>query len=128
MSITFTINNKDKYFVALFKGVVTDTELLHSFVTFYESEQWIPGMNELIDLSVADVTQITSDGMRKLAVATEQIFRKNGVEFSKTAVYAPEDLSFGLSRMYEVMVDESPEYFYVFRDIDELKNWLTDKS
>jgi len=127
MSITFTVNNKDKYFTSFFKGLVTDDELLNSFIAFYESEQWLPGMNELTDLSEGDASQITTDGLRKLAVFTEQIFRKNEVEFSKTAVYAPKDLAYGLSRMYEVMIDESPENFQVFRDIDKAKRWLTNK-
>ncbi|MCK4866191.1 MAG: hypothetical protein KAT06_12310 [Gammaproteobacteria bacterium] len=115
MPITFTINHNDNYFVSSLKGTVTDDELLNSFKLFYESELWIPGMNELTDISEGDVSQITSDGMRKLAIFTEQTFRKNEVEFSKTAVYAPKDLPFGLSRMYEVMIDESPENFYVYQ-------------
>ena len=127
MSITFTINHKDNYFVSSFKGIVTDDDLLNSFKSFYESELWISGMNELTDLSEGDASQITADGLRRFAIFTEQIFRKNGVEFSKTAVYSPKELSFGLSRMYEVMIDESPEHFHVFRDIDKAKRWLTDK-
>lgn len=127
MPITFTVNNTDRYFVSSFKGIVTDDELVNSFVEFYESEQWTPGMNELTDLSEGDASLITTDGLQKLAIATEQIFVKNEVKYSKTAVYAPKDLAFGLSRMYEVMIDESPEHFRVFRDIDEAKRWLTDK-
>lgn len=106
---------------------MTDDELLNSFIAFYESKQWLPGMNELTDLSEGDASQITTDGLKRLAITTEQIFRNNGIKFSKTAVYAPKDLSFGLSRMYEIMIDESPENFHVFRDIDKAKSWLTDK-
>ncbi|WP_455375273.1 hypothetical protein [Kaarinaea lacus] len=127
MPITFTVNNADKYFVSSFKGAVTDDELVNSFIEFYESEQWTPGMNELTDLSEGDASQITTKGLQKLAVVTEQIFLKHEVKYSKTAVYAPKDLAYGLSRMYEVMIDESPEHFCVFRDIDEAKKWLTDK-
>ena len=127
MSITFTINHKDGYFVSSLKGSVTDDELLNSIKSFYESELWIPGMNELFDLSECDASQITAEGLERLAVYTEQIYRKNEVEFMKTAVYAPKDLPFGLSRMYEVMIDESPESFYVFKDIDKAKRWLTDE-
>ena len=127
MSITFTINHKDNYFVSSFKGIVTDDELLNSFKSFYESELWISGMNELTDLSEGDASQITTDGLRIFAIFTEQVFIKNEVKFSKTAVFAPKDLPFGLSRMYEVMIDESPENFCVFKDIDKAKRWLTDK-
>ena len=127
MSITFTINHKNNYFVSSFKGIVTDDELLNSFKSFYESELWTPGMNELTDLSEGDASQITTDGLRKFSIFTKQVFRKNEVEFSKTAVYAPKDLPFGLSRMYEVMIAESPEHFHVFRDLDKAKRWLTVK-
>ena len=127
MSITFTINHKDGYFVSSLKGSVTDDELLNSIKSFYESELWIPGMNELFDLSEGDASQITAEGLERLAVYTEQMYRKNEVEFMKTAVYAPKDLPFGLSRMYEVMIAESPEHFHVFRDLDKAKRWLTVK-
>ena len=127
MSITFTVNHKDNYFVSSFKGIVTDDELLNSFKSFYESELWTPGMNELTDLSEGDASQISTDGLRRFAIFTEQVFIKNEVKLSKTAVYAPKDLAFGLSRMYEIMIDESPENFYVFKDIDKAKRWLTDK-
>lgn len=128
MSITFRINHKDNYFVSSFKGLVTDAELLNSFKAFYESEQWVPGMNELTDLSEGDGSQLTIDGLQRLAIFTEQIFKKNAIKFSKTAVYAPEDLSFGLSRMYEGMIYESPENFQVFRNIEKAKSWLTNKK
>mgnify|MGYP006299911201 CR=1 FL=1 len=128
MPITFEVNHKDNYFISHFKGVVTDAELLRSFVAFYKSHQWTPGMNELTDLSEGDGSQLTTDGLIKLATATKEIFQKKGVKHTKTAVYAPQDLSFGLSRMYEAMIYDSPEDFRVFRNIDEAKKWLTDKS
>ena len=107
---------------------MTDEELVISFVVFCESEQWVPGMSKLTDLSKGDGSQITTDdGLERLAITTEKIFRKNEVEFSKATVYAPKDLTFGLSRIYEVMISESTKHVKVFRDLDAAKEWLANK-
>ena len=41
-----------------------------------------------------------------------------------TAIVADEDLTYGLSRMYEIMTDDMPITTNVFRDMDAAQKWL----
>lgn len=83
-------------------------------------------MRELVDLSEADVSNVTADGLVSLAMTLADLFERDGIELYKTAVYSPEDLPFGLSRLYEAYTADSPESVQVFRDRDEALSWLLD--
>ena len=128
MPVTFKLNPDANYVVATFSGVVTDEDVMDAYVTFYEGSEWVPGTNELVDLSDADVTPITVEGLVSLADYTESVFRMHHVQNLKTAIYAPGDLPFGLARMYSSLAASSPEKIRVFRRIYDAEEWLTGNS
>jgi hypothetical protein len=124
MPIKFTVYSNDGYYVSKSIGSITDTEMLDDYGRFFASDEWIPGMNELADISETDVAQITKDGVKDLAGLIEGIFRQHET-FPRVAVYAPNDLPYGLSRMYSVEAERF-ESIKVFRDLDEARAWLRD--
>ncbi len=83
-------------------------------------------MGELVDLSNADLSNITADGLARLAEGLADFFEEAGVAVHRTAVYSAEDLPFGLARLYEAYTFESPETVLVFRDREEALRWLID--
>jgi hypothetical protein len=116
MPIIFSINHESGYSISKFEGRISDEELLKAYEDFYMGEYWRPNQNELVDLSNA--------GMRCLSKFAESVFKAHNILSVKTALYAPKDLLFGLSRIYEVISNGSPENVKVFRDILEAKIWL----
>lgn len=124
MPITFSINHKDGYSIAKFDTRISDEELLNAYKAFYTGKDWRPGQNELVDFSDVDLEEITIKGMINLAEFAESVFKAHNIPSVKTAIYAPKDLTFGLSRMYEAISFESPENVRVFRDILEAEMWL----
>ena len=83
-------------------------------------------MDELVDLSDADMSQVTPEGLAGLADEIIQVFEEYNVTTYKTAVFSPHDLPFGFARLYEAYTFESPETVQVFRERDEALNWLLD--
>jgi hypothetical protein len=79
-------------------------------------------MKELADLSEADLTEITADGVWNLARMVEELFRPHNI-FPKVAVYAPNDLDYGMARIYSAHAEKF-EAHRVFRDFDEARAWL----
>lgn len=59
MPITFSVNQDDGYLTAAYTGKITDDDLLDSWTDFFQGGNWVPGLNELVDLSQADLTGIT---------------------------------------------------------------------
>jgi hypothetical protein len=79
-----------------------------------------PEFNQLIDFREASGTTLSSDDVRTLA--QRQIF-SNG---SRRAFVAPEDLEFGLSRVFGTYREFQGEPgIRVFRDMKEALSWLS---
>ena len=81
-------------------------------------------MNVLWDLSGSDLSSITSSEINGIAKTPRKYasMRTGG----KTAIVAPTDLTFGLTRMYGIMteVQDLPFETQVFRTTEEAHQWL----
>jgi len=125
MPILFEVNHDDSYYIAKWEGRVTDKSLSDGYRAFFESQEWVPGYDSLVDLSELDATDITQTGLQHLAELVKSTFAPHGIH-PRIAVYAPHDLPYGLSRMYSAGV-ESFETHRTFRDKSEALEWLRDR-
>jgi hypothetical protein len=124
MPITFSINFDDDYLIAAYTGRISDEEMLASWKGFFQGGKWVPGLNELIDLSQADLTDITADGIEQLIDYAKTVYEKYNIPSVRIAVYAPENIHYGIARMYEALTFDSPQSADVFRSIQEAESWL----
>lgn len=124
MAIKISKHVDQGYFTSTFEGKVTDSELLEFYEAFVSGGEWDPSLNELVDLSRADLRGVTRDGLSELLLLANRHFKLRGVVSTKTAIYAPADLPYGIARMYATMVEQSPEEVRVFRDIDLAADWV----
>ena len=126
MPIKFTIVKESNYFIAKWEGKINDAEIMEAYREFFEDDEWTPGMNELADFSQSNLTDVKSHSFDRLGQYIHRTYKKNNVADMKCASYAPEDLAFGLLRLYELITDDdSPETTKVFKNIDEAEQWLT---
>ena len=123
MPILHTINKELGVVLSSLAGDISDADLLSSYKELYESECWQPGFHEIVDLRNAQMGGVTSDGLRRVSSMVES-FTKGKCEEFKTAFIAPDDLPFGIARMYEVLSSETPENVMVFRDLNKAFKWL----
>ncbi len=125
MTIKFSVNHDDKYVVMKFTGQITDQELFDAYAEYYRRDEWFPSLNQLTDLSQADMTDVTASGLQNLAYHVEQIYRQNIVSLARVATFALDSLPFGLARMYKGMTGKIPRRFRVFRRLKDAEDWLT---
>ena len=123
MPILHTINEKIGVVVSSWVGKISGSEILPSYKQLYESDLWKPGLNEIVDLRDADMSSVSSEILSDLAAMVEG-YTKGKCQGFKTAVIAPEDLPFGISRIYEAHSYDSPENAKVFRDLNKAFEWL----
>lgn len=90
MPVTIKVNHDNKYALCRYIGNIKDDELLASWKNFYESDDWIPGMPELIDLS--EFENITSNGLQLLADYCEKVYLQAGLEEVEVSVMHPNHL------------------------------------
>ena len=122
MPLKFIVFPDDGYYITRFVGAITDRDMLDDYKSFFVSNEWFPGLNELTDLSGADAFQVTADGVANLALMIKNHFEQHNFS-PKVAVYAPHELPYGLARMYSTEADDI-ETHEVFRDLTEARAWL----
>ncbi len=125
MPITFTVYRDQGYFLAEYEGTISYRVARDAWGEFMAKDPSVLALNQLIDVSRADFTELNTGGVESFTRFMEDEYQRLGVvaEF-KSAVYAPDDLPFGMSRMYGSMAVKTPERVQVFRERSEAKTWL----
>jgi hypothetical protein len=102
-------------------GKITVEDLLAEIKKFFDTE---PTPHNLWDLLDADVSAIGRDDIGKLSrFPLEYVPSRVG---GKTAIVAADDLSFGLSRMYQTCaeIEGQKVQIQVFRSLENAQAWL----
>ena len=104
---------------------MTIQEIIEYVNRFYKSS---PTLKSLWDFTNATIDYLIADDMRTLFKLTNAMgsVREGG----KTALVAPTDLGYGLSRMFQIMADteDFPFNINVFRTLKEANQWLLEKE
>lgn len=99
-------------------GVLTDDELHWHAETLAADPRFDPGHSQVVDFRDLSEIQVTAEGIRCLAHMNP--FRRD----SRRAVIAPDDVSFGLTRMFEILTQSDPDQFRVFRTVGPALEWV----
>jgi len=103
-----------KLLIATLSGIVRGEEFHRGFPDIRE------GTLELVDMSAVTGNHLPWDELHRLAV----IDRTSPLRVSRMALLAPNDVGFGLSRIYQSLMDGSDTAVWVFRDRKQALAWL----
>jgi hypothetical protein len=123
MPITYQLKPDERLVVFIHVGVVTDEEFLSFYKALYEENRFDKSFNALVDLRQTESTVRSAEALTEFAEFIHEQYT-NITSRPKVAVVAPEDISFGLARMYEVFSGDVPWEFLVFREVDSALAWL----
>ena len=123
MEISTEINKKKNIRCHIVRGVIDVRELTEYLKEMYTSSDFYSGMNVLWDLQEADFSSISNEDVRSLMEYVGKQWGKGGK--SKAALVVSHDLDYGLSRMYQSMMEgATSSKIDIFRDINEAKEWI----
>ena len=120
-----TVDKQHDLTIHKYSGNLTEQGLLNTIQSFYEDS---PTLYTLCDYSDASIDRISLAFVRQLYSMVQKLgFSRQG---GKTAVVAPEDLVYGLARMFQIMsdIDDFPFETRVFRSYEEAEQWLLEKE
>ena len=83
-----------------------------------------PTLHVLLDFSLARMVNISSQVIeRVVSIARKRGSTRHG---GKTALVAPDNIEYGMSRMYQMIAElkKVPYEIQVFRSLEEAKQWL----
>lgn len=128
LPIKFKTKIDEGYYISKWEGVISDEEIVDSYKQFYEGPEWIPGFRELVDLSQADMVNVSIKALTDLQQYTERFYKSKNISDVMVAVYCKDDLPYGLARMYQSWTDKSIGTLEVFRDLDSAKDFFVKKD
>jgi hypothetical protein len=123
MPISYHLRPEEKLVVLIHDGFVTNGEFKSFYKSLYEDNQFDLSFNMLVDLRQAESSVRSAETLQESAEFMKRQYESTTAT-PKVAVVAPEDISFGLARMYEAFSEEVPWEFEVFRATDAALAWL----
>ena len=115
---------KAKGLILVYSGQISHKEMLDVRATFGNDP---PEMEKcrflLVDLTDAALAQISTDALKELA-GLHSVLAEHTLTGMPVAVAAARDLECGLSRMWQVFVEENGWETMVFRSRTEAVRWL----
>ena len=120
IELRYRDNGKGVLFVCT--GVVTASEIAEANKEIYSDERLQTLRYQLIDYSGVERIDLSSDEIRTLAAMDSSASERNP-EFL-IAVVSPSDLSYGITRVWQAIIDEAELENSVFRTIAEAELWI----
>ena len=118
MPITQRIDHDRKIIFITIEGDVSDDDIITHQKNSRDDPELDPSYGQLIDLTNIRKLEITAQGVQQFT-STEF-----STERSRRAFVAPNDVSYGFARMFQMMRDSTEEQTEVFRDFDEAVQWI----
>jgi hypothetical protein len=100
---------------------VSDDEVIGAWRKVYESDEWIPGMPELIDLSALDDAKVTLQGFREVSDYCSEVFRREGLSNVIVSVYAPKQFQRNIMTSYRMVNKKLPSNIKMFNNFEDAK-------
>ncbi len=123
MPIDISVNCDEGYFVSRWSGEISDDEIVTAYRAFLQSPHWKPGLNEFADFSAADLKHVSCNAFRQLCDLIKAHLIKHDTSMVCVS-YAPDDIHYGMLRLYSSIAELSPELSQVFRDKAQALAWL----
>lgn len=101
-------------------GEIKVQEVLSAVGSIYRDPAYPSPLRALCELAGAK-PMLDADDVRSVVGFTGY---HRPADAGRLAIVAPEDLSFGLSRMYEILSSEQGVETKVFRDVEAARRWL----
>jgi len=123
VAIHYRIDAVSGLVIAAAVGCVSDADLLSYAHRLLRDPDRGRAKHELVDLRAASPDSTAgSEGVRELAGFWSR--HRDEIAGGRLAIIAPGDAAYGMSRMYQNLRSDGPDFIRVFRDPAEALEWL----
>ncbi len=123
MAINNQIDSENNLIVRTILGELTMSDILDAINDSLADEEFSKDMHVIWNFNDADVSNQTTDDILEIIGHIKNSMDKRGSHY-KIALVAPEDLSFGISRIFAGYGSELPLSIGVHRTIDDAYKWI----
>jgi len=123
MPIVHRIESEHRLTISVHIGEVDDTEFLASYQAIFQDPAFDPAYDHLADLRRTNSTTRSPEAVKEFARLVRDCCAGLDISF-RTAVVAPNDLTYRYARLYYSFAIGIPGDFVVFRTLDTALAWL----
>lgn len=103
------------------KFIISDLEAAYAYS--FDLPDYQPSMNALWDLLEADIAELTSEELTEVVQLVQSVTEKRGGGY-KVAFVVPDEVSYGITRMFEAYGNNLRFQMSTFRNMDDANIWL----
>lgn len=118
MPARYEIDTERRIILSSASGTLKDEDLQSHQQALLSDPAFAPTFCQLWDFRGIDRVEVSNALLRELAGS------RSFAPGAKRAVVASRDLLYGLARMFQIMHDDAPEDFQVFRTLEDATSWL----
>jgi hypothetical protein len=112
MPCTLTIDRKAGVVYSLYHGEVGEKDVAEQVARMRTHRDFRPSMCEIVDLTNVTMIDVDTDGVHRLATRMSPF-----AAAAKRVIVAPEDLAFGLARMFQQIGEKQRTNLRVVRTL-----------
>jgi len=109
------------------EGVLCPQDYQGAIEALLKAPYFHPDINTIWDFRKADMTRLTADAIRSIALHSERTAPLRGTTW-KTALLVQGALSFGLARMFDGYTVNAPYRMETFLEMEKAEAWLKQKT
>lgn len=124
MPIRFKIVKSPRLHLVSYHGVVTNEDMLVSYMAAYKDPLYVPGIPEISDTRQIVVNDIDFHGIQKLINWVDSREDLKGTN-TRVGILLADDVLSGISKLYAAATDMyEKETVGIFRELGPLLDWL----
>ena len=123
MPVDYRYDTALKAVVSTVRGVLEENDVLSHLMKLQEDDAVPSGFFEIVDFSTADDFAVRASGASAVAQRVAKLIEHK--DYRGTAFFAPNDLSLGMARMFQAMMESLGQNVEIYRDWDELAAVVT---
>jgi len=125
MPVEYRYDSALNAIVSTVNGILGEREIFAHFRGLLGDSTVPSGAIEIVDFSLATDFAVRASGA---AVIASQVADLNALkDYQGTTFFAPNDLSFGMARMFQAMMENQGLHVEIYRDWDTMAAVVTDR-
>jgi hypothetical protein len=121
MPIAIKIDKDSGIVHSMIEGRISADELIEKLQDLIDHPDYRPGLNGIADLRKIDKDMFSEDVFK---VAKLMIENRDKIGASKTAVLVSKEVTFGMTRVFQALSEQSSVKTEIFWSMEEALQWL----
>jgi hypothetical protein len=121
MPVSINYNREKDILYVHVKSPASVIDFQNTLTQIVHSKEYAPDVNTLWDFRELNFVEMDPESLKEMVAIKKSTPQRKG---TKRALLIPNDLAFGMTKMYESMARDLPDHIMIFRSFENAELWL----